>query len=274
MSTFSISTKHLSQVRTIVELSATPADQAATPWGLLESLQSLIGSEAAVLIGVDPLARVQYHAQAVASGERQQFDSEEMVSYGPDHPYWQHYPGCRPCSHPDRVGGRAVVAVGDFYSPAEWLAHPMRREVLSDVFDEVVLAVHDGGGHRAAPLPRGPGRAFGERERFALWLLLPHLEPFIRAAVVPSRPDDGPLTSRQWDILEGVRLGLTNKQIARRLGVSTHTVRKHLENIFERLGVHTRGRRCAPRSSPILGNPARWAPLTAPSGRSPPTTRR
>ena len=195
-----------------------------------------------MLIGVDPLARVQYHAQAVASGERQQFDSEEMVSYGPDHPYWQHYPGCRPCSHPDRVGGRAVVAVGDFYSPAEWLAHPMRREVLSDVFDEVVLAVPDGGGGTVRLLfPRGPGRAFGERERFVLWLLLPHLEPFIRAAVVPSRPDDGPLTSRQWDILEGVRLGLTNKQIARRLGVSTHTVRKHLENIFERLGVHTRG---------------------------------
>jgi len=34
--------------------------------------------------------------------------------------------------------------------------------------------------------------------------------------------------------------GCTNTQIARRLGISEGTVRTHLENIYERLGVSSR----------------------------------
>jgi LuxR family transcriptional regulator, maltose regulon positive regulatory protein len=37
-----------------------------------------------------------------------------------------------------------------------------------------------------------------------------------------------------------VSAGATNKEIARQLSVSEHTVRKHLENIYGKLGVHTR----------------------------------
>jgi DNA-binding NarL/FixJ family response regulator len=42
------------------------------------------------------------------------------------------------------------------------------------------------------------------------------------------------------EVLSLVREGLTNAEIAQRLFVSTTTVRKHLENIFGKLGVHTR----------------------------------
>jgi ATP/maltotriose-dependent transcriptional regulator MalT len=41
-------------------------------------------------------------------------------------------------------------------------------------------------------------------------------------------------------VLELVALGLTNGQIAARLVVSRTTVRTHLENVFAKLGVHTR----------------------------------
>ena len=34
--------------------------------------------------------------------------------------------------------------------------------------------------------------------------------------------------------------GLTNKQIAERLWISPGTVRRHLQNAFAKLGVHTR----------------------------------
>jgi DNA-binding CsgD family transcriptional regulator len=48
------------------------------------------------------------------------------------------------------------------------------------------------------------------------------------------------LTSRQREVLAGVAAGLTDGQIADRLGVAPATVGKHLESIYERLGVHTR----------------------------------
>jgi len=48
------------------------------------------------------------------------------------------------------------------------------------------------------------------------------------------------LTAREREVLALVREGLTNREVARHLGVSAHTVRKHLENVFARLGVHSR----------------------------------
>jgi RNA polymerase sigma factor (sigma-70 family) len=48
------------------------------------------------------------------------------------------------------------------------------------------------------------------------------------------------LSPRQREILELVAAGKTNAEIARVLWISPGTVRKHLENAYERLGVHTR----------------------------------
>jgi pimeloyl-ACP methyl ester carboxylesterase/DNA-binding CsgD family transcriptional regulator len=48
------------------------------------------------------------------------------------------------------------------------------------------------------------------------------------------------LTSRQTHVLELVAAGLTDKQIAARLGLSTRTVQKHLERAYRRLGVQSR----------------------------------
>jgi len=48
--------------------------------------------------------------------------------------------------------------------------------------------------------------------------------------------DDG-LTERQREIVRCVGRGMSNKQIGRHLGISPTTVKTHLHNIFERLGV-------------------------------------
>jgi len=48
------------------------------------------------------------------------------------------------------------------------------------------------------------------------------------------------LTSREVDVLLLVSQGLTNKEAARRLSVTSNTVRKHLENAYAKLGVGTR----------------------------------
>ena len=48
------------------------------------------------------------------------------------------------------------------------------------------------------------------------------------------------LTPREREILDLVDEGRTNAEIAELLWVSPGTVRRHLENIFAKLGVHTR----------------------------------
>jgi DNA-binding NarL/FixJ family response regulator len=48
------------------------------------------------------------------------------------------------------------------------------------------------------------------------------------------------LTPREAQILDAIADGLTNKAIARRLGISLHTVKFHLESVFRKLGARTR----------------------------------
>jgi len=49
-----------------------------------------------------------------------------------------------------------------------------------------------------------------------------------------------PLTIREQEVMALVHQGLTNKQIAQRIGVSPNTVKKHLAHVFQKFGLHTR----------------------------------
>lgn len=48
------------------------------------------------------------------------------------------------------------------------------------------------------------------------------------------------LTSRELDVVEQLRQGMTNKQIARALGISERTVKEHLGSVFRKFGVSDR----------------------------------
>ena len=48
------------------------------------------------------------------------------------------------------------------------------------------------------------------------------------------------LTPRELDVLAAIGTGLSNKAIARQLGISLHTVKFHIESLFRKLGVRTR----------------------------------
>lgn len=48
------------------------------------------------------------------------------------------------------------------------------------------------------------------------------------------------LTPREKEILELIKTGLQNKEIAEKLHISPQTVRKHLENIYDKLQVNNR----------------------------------
>jgi DNA-binding NarL/FixJ family response regulator len=65
--------------------------------------------------------------------------------------------------------------------------------------------------------------------------LLPATEP---AAPAPAPPEV--LSGREAEVLALVAKGLANKQVARSLGISEHTVKVHLNNVYRRIGVNDR----------------------------------
>lgn len=56
----------------------------------------------------------------------------------------------------------------------------------------------------------------------------------------PVRRGDGQLTDRQWEVLEQLALGKSNKEIAQILYISENTVKVHLAAAFKHLGVRNR----------------------------------
>ncbi len=56
----------------------------------------------------------------------------------------------------------------------------------------------------------------------------------------PSRLATAALTPRETEVLSWVAKGKTNRDVADILGMSPRTVNKHLEHVFEKLGVETR----------------------------------
>ena len=53
------------------------------------------------------------------------------------------------------------------------------------------------------------------------------------------------LTQREQEIIQLIDVGLSNKDIARRLSVEVRTVKSHVHNILEKLQVHSRGEAAA-----------------------------
>jgi len=48
------------------------------------------------------------------------------------------------------------------------------------------------------------------------------------------------LTPREREVIDLISEGLSNKEIAQRLGIAAHTVKSHVRNVMEKLALHTR----------------------------------
>jgi DNA-binding CsgD family transcriptional regulator len=91
---------------------------------------------------------------------------------------------------------------------------------------------------RVFDFTRGPGRAFDQRARELLELLRPHLTRLRQRWERSTEP--GCLTNREREVVRLLATGMRNREIADHLMISVGTVRKHLNNIYEKLGVNTR----------------------------------
>lgn len=91
---------------------------------------------------------------------------------------------------------------------------------------------------------------------------------FRRVAVLSggraSKPSLLSLTVREREILRFLDRGLSNKEIAKRLGVEVATVKNHVHNILEKLRVHRRGEAAARIREALPTSPER---MTSASGQ-------
>jgi DNA-binding CsgD family transcriptional regulator len=157
--------------------------------------------------------------------------------------FWDHFWNSLTCCYTEAIPRlRAdVMGTGDFYTDRQWHSTAMYTEVLHPAGIEKELLIPlpaPPGISRRLVFFRGPGRPFTDDERGAAVLLQPHISRALRrdARLSAARL----LTDRQAGILQLVAAGYDNAAIARRLGLTRGTVRKHLENIYGRLGVSSR----------------------------------
>jgi two-component system, NarL family, nitrate/nitrite response regulator NarL len=64
-------------------------------------------------------------------------------------------------------------------------------------------------------------------------------------AAVGSNVTASPLTARESEIVRLIDEGLSNKEIAIRLGIEVATVKNHVHNLLEKLRVHRRAEAAA-----------------------------
>jgi len=124
---------------------------------------------------------------------------------------------------------QAVRWFTDFFAgkPAE---EPMRWLHAAGQAEDEAMPIDKGGQTLAAKRVGTVG--LGE----VMWLLSVRKSD----APAPSRLASAALTPREVEVLSWVSKGKTNRDVADILGMSPRTVNKHLEHVFEKLGVETR----------------------------------
>lgn len=92
----------------------------------------------------------------------------------------------------------------------------------------------------AGVLPRDASRDWLDLTLRAVAAGLTVRAPSLQRETGFAAAEDSPLTPRETEVLTLIGQGLSNKAIARRLGISVHTVKFHLESLFASLGATNR----------------------------------
>jgi DNA-binding CsgD family transcriptional regulator len=244
-----ISTRDAASLLEVVHDGASDVGREPFPSNVLSALARLIPSDACV-----------GYQEADVAGRFRVADQVEIVGEPPSPSVeaafhtlgWQNPMHCRLHAREQRV-----LRLSDFLT---------RRQRRTLEYNAAVWRPHGIDDGLRVWLPAEPGRArsiylersgknYTNRERTLLSLLRPHLVR-IRANADSRRRMNGyrGLTPREAEVLGWITRGRTNRDIARLLFISPHTVRKHVENIFEKLDVRTRTAAAARARSVPLGS--------------------
>jgi DNA-binding CsgD family transcriptional regulator len=223
-----LSTRHLRAMLDLVGDGYDDDPAEGLPGAVIQGLMRLVPCDAISLFEFDPARR---HCGG------------EACLHEPDLSpvFWEHYASYPPCSYPELNGDTTTVTkTSDFYTPRQWHSSPMYSDCLrrSGVEDEIVACLPVPAGRTARLLLRRASGTFRERDKLLVALLRPHLRDLYQRRKHEARAPQ--LTPRQQELLGLVAAGYSNTDIARQLHLSPNTVRKHLENIYQRLDVSSR----------------------------------
>jgi DNA-binding CsgD family transcriptional regulator len=218
------------------------------PPEMLARLQSVVPSDQAAYQELDVEAR-RFVGLTPAEADGDEDEDEEL--------YWTVGP-CPIADYRVRTGDLSAVRMSDVIGRRRYHDSPFYREYFLPVGLDHVLDIGlstEGQRYRSVLLIRGHDAPdFSDRDRAVLELLRPHLRAREARAELQRRARDSDrpaaesdvaaaprsLTAREREILRLVREGKTNAEIAGELWVSPGTVKKHLEHVYDKLGVTSR----------------------------------
>lgn len=91
------------------------------------------------------------------------------------------------------------------------------------------------------------------------------IQSFSRSQEAPSIPNRARLSTREMEVLRLVARGLSNKEIARELGISLRTAQNHIANIFHKLELNDRVSAAVYAVQQGLATPEEVSPSMIPS---------
>ena len=137
---------------------------------------------------------------------------------------------------------------------ARWLAEALGPVSSADAVWRDWLSEAVAQGSSARPMPGGGELQAQYLGRAGLGEAMLALRTVAETST-QQRLRDAALTPRETEVLAWLAKGKTNRDIADILGMSPRTVNKHLEHIFEKLGVETRAAAAAIVSSSLPPTP-------------------
>ena len=137
--------------------------------------------------------------------------------------------------------GRAIVSF-DTQHKIAW-ATPLAQRWLKTLVDDDRLPLPLRHWLQGSDAMETPYALWHEGERLLFTLIEPGLLSIHRHSALPE-PEvlarKFPITTREAEVLYWLTLGKTNREIGEILDISPRTVNKHLEHVFDKLGVETR----------------------------------
>lgn len=198
-----------------------------------EQLPRLVASEITTLSVCD-LVRNTRSVTSSPGASISKSDREAFDRHFSQHPLVRFHSGTR---------GAGSHRISDSLSDAAFREAPLYNDYYRRIGIDRVIAVplYVDRGLLVSFVLNRRGRDFSDREKALLDLVREPLAALYRHALSRDRALEAlPVTTRERQVLEWLAAGKTDREIGAILALSPRTVQKHLQHIYEKLGVETR----------------------------------